>query len=347
MLDYTFLNVVKYMNVAIAILFTLGYFYQIVYTVIGFIKRNKWKETEAKKQHKFAALICARNESEVIEEIIESLKNQNYPKQLLDIYVLADNCTDNTAKLAADSGAIVYERTNKEKVGKGYALDYLLKMIRLEHYQEGYEGYFVFDADNIVDKNFAREMNKVFDKGYDVITCYRNSKNFTKNWITAGYSTWFLREARYLNFPRYLLGTNCAISGTGFTVSDKIIRENGGWPFSTMTEDIEFTANCAVNNHRIGYSDKAVVYDEQPETFHQSYIQRLRWSKGFYQVNVRYSLDLFKKIFKGGRRGHTCYDMFMTIAPGMLLSLLIIMFNVVIGISCFSATPYMLSLIHI
>ena len=91
MLDYTFLNVVKYMNVAIAILFTLGYFYQIVYTVIGFIKRNKWKETEAKKQHKFAALICARNESEVIEEIIESLKNQNYPKQLLDIYVLADN----------------------------------------------------------------------------------------------------------------------------------------------------------------------------------------------------------------------------------------------------------------
>ncbi len=200
-----------------------------------------------------------------------------------------------------------------------------MKKIQLDHFDAAYDGYFVFDADNIVDEHFVCEMNKVFDKGYDVITCYRNSKNFSDNWITAGYSIWFLREARFLNFPRMLLGTNCAISGTGFCVSNKLIRENGGWPFNTMTEDIEFTVDCAVNDHCIGYCDKAMVYDEQPTTFLQSYYQRLRWSKGFYQVNWKYSANLAKKALTcGGRRSHTCYDMFMTIAPCMLLSLFVI-----------------------
>lgn len=340
------LNVVKHMNLVIAVLFTLGYFYQIVYTIVGLMKKNKQPIIIPSKQHKFAALICARNEKEVISEIIGSLKRQKYPHKLLDIYVLADNCTDNTAALAREAGAIVYERENDQQVGKGYALDYLLKKIRLEHFDESYDGYFVFDADNIVEENFVCEMNKIFDKGYDVITCYRNSKNFADNWITAGYSIWFLREARFLNFPRMLLGTNCAISGTGFCVSDQLIRENGGWPFNTMTEDIEFTVNCAVNNRRIGYCDKAMVYDEQPTTFLQSYYQRLRWSKGFYQVNIKYSASLAKKMVTcGGRRGHTCYDMFMTIAPCMLLSLFIIIFNAVVGVAFWNATPYVSFLI--
>ena len=122
-----------------------------------------------------------------------------------------------TARVARKAGAIVYSRFDRTQVGKGYALNYLFEKLRSERSDLGYEGFFVFDADNLVDPNFVAEMNKVFDTGrYQAITCYRNSKNFGSNWISAGYSLWFLREARFLNFPRMLLGTNCAISGTGF-----------------------------------------------------------------------------------------------------------------------------------
>ena len=99
-----------------------------------------------------------------------------------------------------------------------------------------------------------------------------------------------------------ILGTNCAISGTGFLVSSEVIRENGGWPFHLLTEDIEFSVNCAIEGKVIGYCDKAVIYDEQPVKFGQSWTQRLRWSKGFYQVDWHYSLGLIRGFFKGGRK---------------------------------------------
>ncbi|MBP1736249.1 MAG: N-acetylglucosaminyltransferase [Oscillospiraceae bacterium] len=335
------LNFVNDINWIIAVVFTLFYFYQIIFTLVGVTgKWRKQKHTVSAIQHKFAVIICARNESAVIAEIINSLRNQNYPSHLLDIFVIADNCTDDTADCARRAGAIVYERWNQNQVGKGYAMDYLLKQINLDHSNAGYEGFFVFDADNLIDVHFIEEMNKVFDRGYDVVTCYRNSKNFSANWISAGYSIWFLREARFLNFPRMLLGTNCAISGTGFLVSAELIRSNGGWPFHLLTEDIEFSAHCALNNRRIGYCDNAIIYDEQPTSFRQSWDQRMRWSKGFYQVNAKYSLSLIKNIFSGGRKGLSCYDMLMTIAPGMLLTLFAILINVVIGIACVSQPHY-------
>ena len=135
-------------------------------------------------------------------------------------------------------------------------------------------------------------MNKVFDSGYKVITSYRNSKNYDSNWISAGYSLWFLREAKYLNNSRMQLGTSCAISGTGFLVSAEIIRNNGGWIHHLLTEDIEFTVDSVIHGVKIGYAANAILYDEQPTLFRQSYNQRLRWAKGFYQVFAKYGLGL-------------------------------------------------------
>lgn len=200
----------------------------------------------------------------------------------------------------------------------------------------------IFDADNLVDPNFVSEMNKVFDSGnYGAITCYRNSQNFGANWISAGYAIWFLREARFLNFPRMLLGSNCHVSGTGFLISADVIRENGGWPYHLLTEDIEFSVSCALKGRRIGYCDKAVIYDEQPTAFRQSWDQRLRWSKGFYQVNANYSGDLVRGFCqKPSWKSWSCYDMFMTVAPGMLLTLVTIAFNLVVCLACWGQPSY-------
>ncbi|NMA25580.1 MAG: glycosyltransferase, partial [Clostridiales bacterium] len=247
------LRALTFFNILIAVTMAVAYFYQLVYTISGVIFRRVRPEPAPIELHRFAALVCARNEAGVIGELIESLKDQSYPAELLDIYVLADNCTDDTASRAREAGAIVFERRNPRQVGKGYALDYLLKQIDSFEGIDRYAGCFIFDADNLVDAAFVAEMNKTFCKGYEVITCYRNSKNFGSNWISAGYSIWFLREARFLNYPRMLFGNSCAVSGTGFFVSNKIIRENGGWPFYLLTEDIQFSVNCALTGHRIGY----------------------------------------------------------------------------------------------
>ena len=334
------LRMLHYFNFVMATIFVVFYFYQIGYLLLGLWKRHT-KETDVSHAlHRYAAVISARNEANVIGGLIASLKAQDYPSELLDIYVIADNCTDNTAQVALEAGAKVYRRFNRQLIGKGYALDYLFKCLSASG-KDVYDGYFVFDADNYVDPNFVREMNNTFDGGhYAALTSYRNSKNFGANWISAGYGLWFLREARFLNFPRMLLGTNCAISGTGFLVSGEVIREKGGWPFHLLTEDIEFSVNCAIDGKVIGYCDKAVIYDEQPVDFKQSWRQRLRWSKGFYQVDRKYALPLLRGCFRGGRRGLSCYDMFATVAPGMLLTVILFLLNGVILAACFTQPPY-------
>ena len=335
------IRLVECFNLFLAVLFTVAYFYQLVYLVIGLVKRRRWSQPEASRYHRYAAVISARNEAGVIGELIHSLKQQNYPADLLDVYVVADNCTDDTAQVSRRAGAIVYERFNQTKKGKGYALNFLFRTLAREG-RDQYDAYFIFDADNLVDPNFVLEMNKVYDQGgYGAITCYRNSRNFGSNWISAGYAIWFLREARFLNFPRMLLGTNCHVSGTGFLISADVIRENKGWPYHLLTEDIEFSVGCALNGRRIGYCDKAVIYDEQPTTFRQSWDQRLRWSKGFYQVDRAYTLPLLKGCLRWGHKGTSCYDMFATVAPGMLLTLFIILFNGVVLAACLTQPTHM------
>ncbi len=311
-------------NFIISMVFTLCYAYQFFYVLVGLLKKHEYHPS--KKNHKYAVVISARNEASVIGNLIQSINHQSYPSELIDIFVIADNCTDDTALVARGEGAIVYERFNESLIGKGYALDWFFDKLKADHTEDEYEAYIIFDADNVLDREFITEINKVFDRGYPIVTSYRNSKNYGKNWITAGYSLWFLREAKYLNGPRMLLGTSCAISGTGFLVSSEIIKENNGWIHHLLTEDIEFTTDSIIKGRKIGYSPNSILYDEQPTKFSQSYTQRLRWSKGFYQVFMNYGKRLLCGIFK---KNFGCYDMLMTLMPAMLLTLISVAVNII------------------
>ena len=326
------MKTINTINSILYIALTVLYFYQFIYIVIALIgdKKKKLDTYEAKKLHKFAFIIAARNEQAVIGNLINSIKQQNYPAELIDVIVVADNCTDDTAQIAREHGAICYERFNNMLVGKGYALDYCFNKI-VEQFGDytAYDGYFIFDADNVIDKNYVKEMNKVFDRGYNVITSYRNSKNYDTNWITSGYSLWFIREAKYLNNPRMMLKTSCAVSGTGFLVNSSIIKKNNGWKFNLLTEDIQFSVVNILEGEKIGYCESAMFYDEQPTTFKQSWNQRMRWSKGFYQVMFRYGRGLIAMMFKKREMFVSCYDMFMTLAPATLLSIGCILLNLI------------------
>lgn len=323
------ISFVDIFNFCVFLTFFFCYMYQLYYVFVT-LTRNP-PEHIAAKNHRFAVMVSARNESAVIGDLIHSIHVQNYPQELIDIFVVADNCTDNTADIARMTGANVYERFNKEQVGKGYALDYLYTRIQQFHADAGYEAYFVFDADNVLDVNYFREMNNVYDSGAKASTSYRNSKNFDSNWISAGYAVWFMREAKYLNQSRLTLNTSCAVSGTGFYIAADVLKNAGGWKWHLLTEDIEFSTQSILAGERIAYAPKAVIYDEQPTTFGDSWNQRFRWAKGFYQVFGRYGGGLVKGIFTNPKgQKFACFDMLMTIAPGMLLTIVSIIFNIII-----------------
>ena len=309
-------------NAVIMALFFVCYSYQFFYVAVALLKRKKF--TCRNENHRIAVLIAARNEENVIGQLLDSIHAQkNYPMDHVDIYVGADNCTDDTARVARERGAIVFERHDTVHVGKGYVLNEMLKRIKHPG-RKHYDAYLVLDADNILDPNFISEIEKVYSSGYEIVTCYRNSKNYGDNWISAGYALWFLREAQYLNNARMRLGSSCAVSGTGFLFSDGVLEACGGWNFFLLTEDIEFTIDNVVRGEKVGYAAGAVLYDEQPTDFRQSVRQRLRWAKGYIQVFRRYGADLLKGTARGS---WSCFDMSMSILPAFILTALGLLAN--------------------
>ena len=314
-------------NAVISALFFICYTYQFLYIPLVLAKKSKPLASPS-KAHRYAVLIAARNEENVISGLLDSLRAQTYDMSLVTVFVAADNCTDSTAAIARAHGAVVYERFNQLNVGKGYALDFLLQHIGAD-YPAGFDGYFVFDADNILAPDYIERMNEMFSNGHEIVTSYRNSKNFGGNWISAGYALWFLRESRYLNGARTRLGSSAAVGGTGFLFSQRILDESHGWRFYLLTEDIEFSVYHILRGEKIAICESAVLYDEQPTDFRQSCRQRLRWAKGYVQVFLRYGGQLLR----GAARGSwSCFDMSMSILPAFVLTSLCLLANITLTI---------------
>ena len=172
------LSFVDIFNFCVFLTFTICYTYQLYYVFVV-LTRQAPKKLVARSQPPVTPSWCRRaTRDAVIGDLIHSIKVQNYPAELIDVFVIADNCTDNTADVAREAGAIVFPRSNDKEVGKGYALDYGFQVIREQYADRGYEAYFVFDADNVLDVNYFREMNATFDNGAKASTSYRNSKNY-------------------------------------------------------------------------------------------------------------------------------------------------------------------------
>ena len=275
---------------AIVWIITIYWLYQLVVSICSLVKL-KDKPLLVDKNHKFMAILPAHNEEAVIGNLIESLKNQDYPKELLDIYVIADNCTDNTVKIAKEAGAIVLERHEEDpaKQTKGAALQWFLKQ-KIEENAD-YDAFFVFDADNIVDVNFTKAMNKKLCQGEEVVQGYRDIKNPSDSWVSAGYAIFYWTMHRFYHLARYNLGLSALLNGTGFMVKFDVIKPTG-WNTKTLTEDIEFSLKTIIKGKKVGWAVDAIVYDEQPVGFKQSWSQRSRWTVGHIQCLSEYTKPL-------------------------------------------------------
>lgn len=336
------LEILKTVNLVAMILFMVCYVYQIFYIIVACVKKPT-SFPEVEKTHRYAFMISARNEEDVIGQLCDSIREQDYPAELIDIYVTADNCTDDTRVVAEEHGACVFERFNKEKVGKGYGLELLFDKVRELRGEEYYDAYFIVDADNLLKSDYVTEMDKCMSAGNRIIMCYRNSKNYGDNWISAGYSLWFLRASRHLNNARQILGLSSEISGTGFLVHRDVINRQGGWKHFLLIEDIEFTVDNVLHGERVAYCHSAVVYDEQPTKFVQSWWQRKRWSRGYLQILRHYGLKLIKGFVTG--KGFSHFDMLMAISPAFFLTTFIFALNLaaliiipIADVSCFVPT---------
>ena len=244
-------------------------------------------------------MIAARNEKYVIGNLIDSIHKQDYPSDKYTIFVVADNCTDDTAEIARKKGAIVYERFDDVNKTKGFALQYLVKNIEKDYGIESFEGYFIFDADNLLKSNFISKMNDAFDEGCKIITSYRNTKNFDENWVASTYAIHWIRSIRTNHRARSVLRLATNIQGTGFLFTNEIIKN--GWNYTSLTEDRALTADAVAQGYQITYQDEAEFYDEQPVSVKVALRQRLRWSKGHLQAFVESGPYLFINIFCGKR----------------------------------------------
>ena len=287
--------VFRNINIAIGAVLAGMMAYKSLYWIVGIFFTRKFKP--AKKMHKYAILIAARNEKAVIGNLLDSIKKQDYPSDLLTVFVVADNCTDNTAEIARNNGAICYERFDDEHKTKGFALQYLLERIGEDFGRMSFEGYFIFDADNLLNTNYISKMNDAFDSGEKIITSYRNTKNFDENWIASTYAIHWIRSIRCNHRARSVFRLATNIQGTGFLFTNEIVRD--GWKYTSLTEDRALTADAVAQGYRISYNDEAMFYDEQPVNLKIALRQRLRWSKGHLQAFVESGPYLFINIFLG------------------------------------------------
>ncbi len=293
--------------------FGVLYAYRSVLMVLGFFFTKRFAPADVK--HKYAVVIAARNEEAVIVNLIESIKRQDYPSELVTIFVVADNCTDKTAALARAAGAVCYERFDREHCTKGFALQYLFGCIHRDYGIQSFEGYFVFDADNLLKRDFISRMNDAFHSGEKIITSYRNTKNIDDNYIAAGYALHWMRTTRFESRGRSLLGLSARLQGTGYLFASELMAK--GWNFTSLTEDREFTSAAIAEGVRVSYQHEAEFYDEQPVSMRIAFRQRIRWSKGNMWAFGAFFFPLWRCVFtgKGWRTKFSAFDIQLTNLP--------------------------------
>ncbi len=267
--------------------------YQVGVSLFGY-RKPKDTITHAPKKS-FAIFVAAHNEAEVIEPLIENLHQLEYPRELYDIFVICDNCTDNTAEIVRNANALAFERFDDTKRGKGYAIEWMLE--RLWEQEKKYDAVVMFDADNLAAKDFLVHMNEKLMNGDKVIQGYLGTKNPNDTWITASYAISYCIANRTWQFARYNLGLANALGGTGICIDADLLKEMG-WGAHSLTEDVEFTARCVERGIYPTWAHNAKVFDEKPHTMRASWRQRLRWMQGHFDCASRYFWPLMGKSIK-------------------------------------------------
>lgn len=324
MFNPTLIKIANSIFLFLIVLATIIFSYRLKYIAMGFKKIKPFPT--ATTQKKFCVLIPARNESNVIERLLKSLKAQNYEQSNYDVYVIVEDINDKTIKITKSYNYIPFIRKDLSKIGKGHALNECIQEIFKSERQ--YDILTIVDADNILPQNYLQEFNNAYCYGYAVGNACRRQLNEPGNWLADCSTLTFAGINTFQNKARTLLNRNIIMSGSGLYIDFNIIKKLNGWPFTTLTEDYELSAWCTLHNIKTAYIPSTYYYDEQPTNLKQSRNQRVRWIKGFFQVRKKYSKALKQDALKTKTNILSKLDITIGIVPNVLYIVAIMVYEV-------------------
>ena len=320
---------------SIGLIFIISAFILLIYSYLV-MPRCYLKPKKYNNKKRYCILIPARYESKVINNLLLSITKQTTKINPKDIYIIVESIKDKTVDIAKQYNMNIILRENLSQKRKGYALNdavtYILKK------QIHYDAYFIFDADNILDKDFIKNMEKSINEGYDIAIGYRDTKN-SNTLVSASSALTFSMINTMLNERKNKYHNNLTISGTGYYIKGSIVEDWNSFPFHSLTEDYELTLYAILNNLTTTYNKKAIFYDEQPDNFNISLKQRTRWVKGYFEARKKYINKISKSEIKNDPNFASKVNAFLGVTPYIyiIIGLLIILVNILItkGITTF------------
>jgi cellulose synthase/poly-beta-1,6-N-acetylglucosamine synthase-like glycosyltransferase len=236
---------------------------------------------DAPPTSRLAILVPAHNEADYIGRCVESLRAQNYPEHLFRIVVIADNCSDETAAIAASGGASVFVRERPDAPGKGQALRWA--MDQLMDAPDGPDAIVVVDADTVAEAGMLRALVAELERGATVV----QGEYLALDDDTSPAAT--LRAVGFLLFHkvrfsgRAALGLPCSLVGNGMLFSRQVLEEVPWSAFSSV-EDLDYTIDLRLAGHRPVYASDARLRAPLAAGGRAERGQRLRWEGGRFHV---------------------------------------------------------------
>lgn len=269
--------------------------YLLLISVFGMRKQTAITQ-QALGDGRIAVLIPAHNEKLTIKRTIDSLLDAAEKSSAIDIYIIADNCTDNTADIARQTSAQVLERNNPNHRGKGAALQWAMAQL----IEKDYDYTLVIDADSIVNANFFLALRaSLANSRYGVVQCRNeamaNEHSSIKRLAMLGFN---VLKAK----GRVSLGGSAGIMGNGFTVS-KAILEKVPFHANSIVEDLEYNMRLVEADIKSDFCEGARIYSEMPNDDNASDVQSSRWEGGRLGVLKAAFFPLLKKSAGGIVKG--------------------------------------------
>lgn len=243
------------------------------------LRRSRYRQPSVRGSPHLLLLIPAHNEAQLIGRCVASLKAQDHPAGAVSIVVVADNCTDETAALAARAGATVLSRVDQVHRGKGSAIGWALTQLDWA----GYDAVAILDADTTIDTDYYRRLAELMPLRNKAVQCYDGLSNEMENWLTrlAG----MLTRNRYdLALPlKQAAGLRVPLTGDGTLLGSQIL-ERHGWRADSLTEGWDLYTRLTLAGERIELAQAARIYAQEARSLDQAGSQRARWTAGRAQV---------------------------------------------------------------
>jgi cellulose synthase/poly-beta-1,6-N-acetylglucosamine synthase-like glycosyltransferase len=276
----------------VGIVVSIGVGHQMFFLILGLCFRNRQPAAPREgRLTRFAVLIPAHNEAKLIGHGVASVLACDYPSDMNEVIVIADNCTDDTAARARAAHATVFERCDLTRRGKPFALDWMISRLDLDRY----DAVVIVDADTTVHEQFLHAMDRHIAAGEQSIQGYFGVANPDENWLTR-LSVVPASVKFRLHYPgKQVLGLSCPLAGNGMCFSADVMRRFG-WRAFSLTENWEYYVMLTLEGIMTTPAMDAVIYSQVAGSLELGKTQRLRWMKGQIETLGRYWRPL---LFRG------------------------------------------------